>query len=348
VACAEALLAALRRPLVIGGREVFPTGSIGITLSTSVAVSAEVLLGEADAAMYHAKARGKDGYAVFDQSMAGHAAERLALETDLRRALERGELRLHYQPILALDDGRVAEVEALVRWQHPERGLVPPASFIPVAEETGLIIGLGRWVLEEACRQAAAWRAALGDSAPVMSINLSARQFQHPELLADIERAEITESVIMQDAEATVETLRALKALGIGLAIDDFGTGYSSLAYLKRFPIDTIKIDQSFVDGLGEDAQDTAIVESIVALARALGLSVTAEGVETDAQRRRLRALGCERGQGLPVRPTPMRQRGRGAATRGPGCAAASCRLIDGDAVTCPPRTSSRALTPRR
>ncbi len=206
-----------------------------------------------------------------------------------------------------------------MRWNHPERGLVPPDMFIPVAEETGLIIALGQWVLEQACRQVAVWRVELGDRAPIMGVNLSARQFQQPELLTAIGRAlraarldpsalklEITESVLMADAQSTVETLQSLKALGIGLAIDDFGTGYSSLAYLKLFPVDTLKVDRSFVDGLGEDAQDTAIVHSVVALAKALGLSVTGEGIETDKQRQLLRDLGCERGQGyLFARPCP-------------------------------------------
>jgi diguanylate cyclase (GGDEF)-like protein len=317
--CAEGILAALRAPLTVGGRELFPTASIGIALSAAEHTSAEALLRNADTAMVRAKQRGKDGYAVFSAGMAGHAAERLTLETDLRRALERGEFRLHYQPILSLCDGQVAEVEALVRWEHPERGLLLPGSFISVAEETGLIVALGQWVVEEACRQAATWQAALGDKAPLMGVNLSARQFQRPELLADIRRAlgsarldprrlklEITESVVMADAETTVETLHALKALGIGLAIDDFGTGYSSLAYLKKFPVDTLKVDRSFVDGLGEDPQDTAIVQSVVALARALGLSVTAEGVETEVQYQRLRELGCERAQGyLFAHPCP-------------------------------------------
>jgi diguanylate cyclase (GGDEF)-like protein len=317
--CAEGILTALRAPLTVGGRELFPTASIGIALSTAEHTSAEALLRNAETAMVRAKQRGKDGYEVFNAGMAGHAAERLTLETDLRRALERGEFRLHYQPILSLSDFHIAEVEALVRWEHPERGLLLPGSFISVAEETGLIVTLGQWVVEEACRQAATWQAALGYNAPLMGVNLSARQFQRPELLADIRRAlasarldpsrlklEITESVVMADAETTVETLHALKALGIGLAIDDFGTGYSSLSYLKKFPVDTLKIDRSFVDGLGEDAQNTAIVQSVVALAKALGLSVTGEGVETEAQCRRPRELGCERAQGyLFARPRP-------------------------------------------
>jgi EAL domain-containing protein (putative c-di-GMP-specific phosphodiesterase class I) len=250
---------------------------------------------------------------MFDPSMEARALERLEVETDLRHALDRHELRVFFQPVVDLESGHVNEVEALVRWDRPGRGIVSPTAFIPIAEETGLIVQIGQWVLEEACRWANRWQTYSASQQPlVVSVNLSARQFQHPELLADIERAlretgldprllklEITESVVMQDAEATIQTLQALKALGIRVAIDDFGTGYSSLSYLKRLPVDTLKIDRSFVNGLGHDAQDTAIVDSVVALARTLRLSVTGEGVETQAQARHLRQLGCERGQGF-------------------------------------------------
>jgi EAL domain-containing protein (putative c-di-GMP-specific phosphodiesterase class I) len=281
------------------------------------------ILREADLALYQAKAEGKDRYAVFKQVLHHHAAERLTLEADLRRALERDELRVYYQPIVSLHDGRAVEYEALVRWAHPERGLVAPLEFIPIAEQNGLIVPIGQRVLELACRQARDWHDNSPDSAPVLiSVNLSARQFQHPGLLDDIRRAvasagidphclklEITESTVMQDAEAAVATLHALKSLGIQVAIDDFGTGYSSLGYLRQFPIDTLKIDRSFVSGLGQDTQDTAIVRSIVALARSLGLSVTAEGVETVAQRLQLEHLGCEKGQGfLFARPLPAEE----------------------------------------
>jgi diguanylate cyclase (GGDEF)-like protein/PAS domain S-box-containing protein len=309
---AERIADALRLPVLLDGREVFVSASIGIALS-SPNIGADGVLRNADLALYRAKADGRARYAMFDPSMEARALERLEVETDLRHALDRHELRVFFQPVVDLESGHVNEVEALVRWDRPGRGIVSPTAFIPIAEETGLIVQIGQWVLEEACRWANRWQTYSASQQPlVVSVNLSARQFQHPELLADIERAlretgldprllklEITESVVMQDAEATIQTLQALKALGIRVAIDDFGTGYSSLSYLKRLPVDTLKIDRSFVNGLGHDAQDTAIVDSVVALARTLRLSVTGEGVETQAQARHLRQLGCERGQGF-------------------------------------------------
>jgi EAL domain-containing protein (putative c-di-GMP-specific phosphodiesterase class I) len=246
------------------------------------------------------------------------AMERLELETDLRHALALGQFRIHYQPIVTLSDGKFAEVEALVRWERPGHGLVPPLSFIPLAEETGLIVPIGRWILHEACRQAKTWHLAFPSDPPmVMSVNLSARQFQDADLLSDIEQAlqqtdlapralklEITESVAMHDIEASLIKLQALKALGCQLAIDDFGTGYSSLGYLKRFPVDTLKIDRSFVERIGLDVQDAAIVQSVVALAKTLHLNVVGEGIESRAQASQLLALGCDRGQGyLFARP---------------------------------------------
>jgi EAL domain-containing protein (putative c-di-GMP-specific phosphodiesterase class I) len=245
------------------------------------------------------------------------------LETDLRQAIEQRHFRLHYQPIYSLAEGRIVELEALLRWQRPGYGLVPPGDFIGVAEETGIIVPIGRWVIEEACRQLAEWHAQFPTEPPLtVSVNLSARQFQHRELVADIQRAlaavnlaprylklEITESTAMLDAEATVAKLRTLKDLGVQLAIDDFGTGYSSLAYLKRFPIDSLKIDRSFVDAVGHDVQDTAIVQCVVALAKTLRLNVTGEGVENEDQATHLRGLGCQRGQGyLFARPLPAAQ----------------------------------------
>jgi EAL domain-containing protein (putative c-di-GMP-specific phosphodiesterase class I) len=272
----------------------------------------EALLRDADVALYRAKSQGKARYAVFDQSMNAHALERLDLETDLRRAVERHELRVFYHPIVDLASGRVCELEALVRWQHPQRGVVPPLEFIPLAEETGLIVPIGQWVLEEACRQVKVWQAEIpGCEDLAVSVNLSARQFQHPALVDDIAqvlretgldptmlRLEITESVVMEDAEATTITLRALKSLGTELVIDDFGTGYSSLSYLSRFSIDALKIDRSFVAKMGHSSHDMAIVQGIVALSKSLTLSVTGEGIERPEELEQLRALGCDRGQG--------------------------------------------------
>ena len=277
IARAQRIQDRLRLPLLLNGHELFPTASIGIAVSSPESNFSKALFREADAALVRAKTRG-NSYEMFDQSMASRAAERLALESDLHRALERGEFRVYYQPIFSLgeDEHTIVEVEALVRWQHPERGLISPIDFIPVAEETGLIVPLGQWVLVEACRQAAAWRVAYPDLAPTMGVNLSARQFQRARAFRCSRarcrpnhgpdprglKLEITESVIMAVfPEPRLATLLALKGLGIRLAIDDFGTGYSSLSYLKRFPVDTLKIDRSFVDGLGEDAQDTAIAQ---------------------------------------------------------------------------------------
>jgi diguanylate cyclase (GGDEF)-like protein/PAS domain S-box-containing protein len=319
-AVADRIAQVLRAPIAINDREVFLSASIGVALSEPGRDGPSSLLCNADLAMYQAKAAGKARHALFDAGMNTRAVERLELETALRLALERSEFRVYYQPILSLANERVCEVEALIRWAHPDRGLVPPGVFIPVAEETGLIVPIGQWVLEQACRQARQWQAQRGVDRPlIVSVNLSARQFQHPDLAADIERAlratgldprilklEVTESVVMQDADSATATLQQLKALGIQLAIDDFGTGYSSLASLKRLPVDTLKIDRSFVDGLGSDGQDTAIVQSVVALAKTLHLDVTAEGVATPIQAAYLRALGCDRGQGyLFARPLP-------------------------------------------
>jgi diguanylate cyclase (GGDEF)-like protein/PAS domain S-box-containing protein len=315
---AEQLALVLRAPVVLHARDVFISASIGVAVSTPRESGAEELLRDADVAMYRAKSSGKARFAVFTPSMNADALARLEVETDLRRALSGGELRLNYQPIYSLATGAVHEVEALLRWAHPKRGLVSPAEFIPVAEETGLIVPIGQWVLEQACQQARDWDAERPDRAPLgISVNLSARQFQHPELVADIrsvlERTgllprrltlEITETAVMQDADAAVATLQALTSLGVHIAIDDFGTGYSSLSYLKRFPVDTLKIDRSFVQGLGQDEQNVAIVRSVIALASALMLGVVGEGIETHAEEAQLRALGCEQGQGyLFARP---------------------------------------------
>jgi diguanylate cyclase (GGDEF)-like protein len=317
VEVAECIARRLQEPLVLGGHEVVTSASIGIALSRGQD-RPDSLLRDADLAMYRAKAGGKAAYAIFDHTMNARAMQRLELESELRHAVERGELRVYYQPIMELTTGRLGEVEALVRWEHPRRGLVSPADFIPIAEETGLILPLGRWVLAEACRQVRAWQSEQPAEAPIiLGVNLSARQFQSPDLVADIAtvldetglpasslKLEITESVMMSDAETTSSTLRRLKQLGVGLAVDDFGTGYSSLAYLQHFPIDVLKIDRSFVDRLGHDQEADAIVRAIITLARTLNMSVTGEGIETSQQMARLRALGCDLGQGyLIARP---------------------------------------------
>jgi diguanylate cyclase (GGDEF)-like protein/PAS domain S-box-containing protein len=305
---------ALETSFLLEGREVFVNTSIGIAMGTSAGERPTDLLRNADVALYRAKARGKATYEVFDLAMNMQALERLDLEADLRRAIERGELVVHYQPQLQLQTGRIAGWEALVRWMHPERGVIPPAMFLSMAEETGLITQIGSLVLEEACRQAKEWqeRHPTADASLKMSVNISARQLQSPdELVREVVRVleetglapailllEITESMIMEDAAYNVDVLERLKNLGVGVAVDDFGTGYSNLAYLKRFPMDMLKVDKSFVDGLGENPEDTAIVEAVISLARALNLRTVAEGIETTEQLDRLRTLGCELGQG--------------------------------------------------
>jgi EAL domain-containing protein (putative c-di-GMP-specific phosphodiesterase class I) len=310
--------AELAKPLHFEGREIVVTASIGIALSSARLGMPEEMLRDAELAMYHAKAKGKARHEVFDGSMSAPALDRMDLEMDRRSAISRHEFRLHDQPLLRLDTGRITEVEALIRWQHAKRGLLQPDSFIGLTEETGLIIPIGPWVLTEACRQARVWQLEFPNSPPlVMSVNLSVKQFQNPNLVQEVSQAltesdldaaslklEITESVVMQDAPATLAKLKGLKDLGIRLAIDDFGTGYSSLGYLKTFPADTLKIDRSFVKGLSKDGNDNAIVRAVVTVAKSLNMDVTAEGVETDEQRVELKALGYDRGQGyLFARP---------------------------------------------
>jgi diguanylate cyclase (GGDEF)-like protein len=303
----------LGTPYRFEGREVFVTASIGIALSSAKLGLPEEILRDADLAMYHAKAKGKARHEVFDGSMSAPALDRMDLEMDLRSAISRHEFRLHYQPILRLDTGRITEVEALIRWQHEKRGLLQPDEFIGLTEETGLIVPIGQWVLREACKQARIWQVEYPTTPPlVMSVNLSAKQFQNPKLVEEITQAldesglapsclklEITESTVMQDAPVTLTKLNELKELGVRLAIDDFGTGYSSLGYLKRFPVDTLKIDRSFVKGLSADGGDNAIVRAVVTVAKSLNMDVTAEGVETEGQLAELKALGCDRGQGF-------------------------------------------------
>jgi diguanylate cyclase (GGDEF)-like protein len=319
LAVANKLAAVLRTPIDVEGRSMVVEVSIGVALSGPGRDRPADLLRDADLALYRAKTGGKGRSALFEPGLATAAVQRLDLENDLRRALESQEFCLYYQPIVDLATEELVGWEALVRWQHPERGLMPPGEFIPIAEETGLIAPLGQWVLEEACRQARLWQRQHHARQLTMSVNLSGRQFQRASLVHDVQRAlanadldphalklEITESVVMQDVEVASATLDALAALGVRVAIDDFGTGYSSLAYLKRFPIETLKIDRSFVSGIVDDPQDAAIVRSVIALASSLNLTVTAEGIETSAQRIRLTELGCELGQGyLFGRPLP-------------------------------------------
>jgi diguanylate cyclase (GGDEF)-like protein/PAS domain S-box-containing protein len=317
VGVADRILAALKKPFTLGPHEVFVTTSIGIALSSTGYVRPQDVLRDADTAMYRAKAAGKARYQIFDSSMHAGAVELLRIENDLRRALDRGEFELHYQPIVRIGDRQIRGFEALLRWRQPERGLIPPADFIPIAEETGLIVPIGRWVLIEACRQAATW-ATMFPAEPIdINVNLSGRQFQQNDLVEQVTATlkqtglppqrlilEITESVVMHDPEVTIDMLQRLKALGVQLNIDDFGTGYSSLAYLQRFPVDTMKIDRSFVARMSDGPENAEIVRTIVALAHNLNMKVTAEGIETPQQLAQLNELRCENGQGyLLARP---------------------------------------------
>ncbi|HJW56314.1 MAG TPA: EAL domain-containing protein [Burkholderiaceae bacterium] len=315
---AEKILAALTMPFMLDRHEIHVTASVGISLYPQDAADQEALMRKADTAMYQAKGRGKNGIEKFFPEMDRRAQMRLSLETNLRKAIERNELQLFYQPQIHARTGQVAGMEALLRWNHPELGLVSPLDFIPVAEESGLIVPIGRWVLHAACRQAADW-GALGFGMVNMSVNLSVRQTKDRDLVSDILRAlhdagvaprqlelEITETVLMENVHANVELLNQLQTEGIRLSIDDFGTGYSSMAYLKRFPIDQVKIDRTFVRDIPGDGDDEAITTAIIAMAHSLGLSVVAEGVETEQQLQFLRAAHCDVIQGYYfARPMP-------------------------------------------
>lgn len=315
---AERLLHVIEQPFLLDGEEQYLSASIGIALAAPGAERPEGLLRDADAAMYRAKERGKGRWELFDEVMRATALERLETENALHRALDRGELRVHYQPMVSLRDPRCIGAEALVRWAHPDRGLLDPEQFIDLAEESGLIVPVGCWVIEDACRRSRRWRTEHGPSF-VVSVNLSGRQLSNPELARQVSTAlehtgadpaglcfEITENVLMDDVEATIGAITALKRLGVTLSIDDFGTGYSSLGYLKRFPVDAVKVDRSFIHGLGTDPEDSAIVAAVVSLGHALGLTVIAEGVETDRQLSELVDLGCDAAQGyLFARPGP-------------------------------------------
>ncbi len=309
---AEKIQEMLAEPFTVGEHEIVVSASIGIASSVTGYDSAADVLRDADTAMYRAKSLGKGTYATFDVTMHHHAVSRLRIETELRRAIENGELRLHYQPIVHLDSRRITGFEALVRWRQPGRGDVPLAEFLPVAEETGLIIPIGRWILAEACRQLREWRdIAPGRGQLRMSVNVSHRQFWHSGLLDDVNTAltqaglaptdlklEITEGVIMHNPEDASVTLRALHDRGVELEVDDFGTGYSSLEALHRFPIEALKIDRSFVSRIGIDERSTELVRTMVMMGRSLQMKVVAEGIEHEEQRQLLNELDCDFGQG--------------------------------------------------
>jgi diguanylate cyclase (GGDEF)-like protein len=306
----ERVMASVAQPVILGSKEFFVTCSIGVAAYPSDGTPADSLIEHADIAMYRAKKLGRNNYQFYTPAMNEESLERVRIESALRNALERNEFVLHYQPQVDLQSGRIVGMEALIRWQHPELGMVPPARFIGVAEDTGLIVPIGAWVMRTACLQNKAWQdAGLGKLR--VAVNLSARQFSAVDLVAGIESVlhdsgldpaclelELTESLFMSDVTPAVELLHRMKGLGINLSIDDFGTGYSSLSYLSRFPIDVLKIDRSFVNDISHDANDAAIVASIIALAHNLRLSVIAEGVETAAQLDYLRHQGCDEMQG--------------------------------------------------
>jgi diguanylate cyclase (GGDEF)-like protein/PAS domain S-box-containing protein len=315
VAIAERVATTFAEPFPIGGSEHFVTASIGIAVArpgSGAPVEAETLIRDADAAMYRAKERGRASCELFDAEMRARAVRRLEVERELRHAVDRDELELRFQPLVALAGGEVTGFEALVRWRHPDRGLLDPADFVSVAEDSGLIEPIGRWVQESACREALRWHEQRPDQRPLdISVNLSARQVAHRDLAASVAeilartgleparlRLEITESALVEESATAIATLEALSEIGVGLVLDDFGTGYSSLAYLNRFPFDALKIDRSFVEGLGLEQERTAIVEAVIGMARALSLGVIAEGVENEAQLSELRRLGCDHGQG--------------------------------------------------
>jgi diguanylate cyclase (GGDEF)-like protein len=312
---AQRLLACFAKPFHILSVDIHTAPSIGISIYPSDGTRAEELMVAADAAMYHSKKVGGNTYSFFTPSMNAFAQQRLELENGLRRALSSGELELHYQPKVDVTTGRISSTEALIRWRHPERGLIPPGDFIPLAEETGLILQIGEWVLREACRQAQQWQ--VNGMAPVrVAINMSAQQFRQKNLVGIVKSAlenanleptyleiELTESAVMHNAGASAEILEQLSRLGVHISIDDFGTGYSSLNYLRRFPLDKLKIDRSFIKDVVANPEDAAIVQAIISLAHSLRLKVIAEGVETEQQLHFLRSLGCDQYQGFFCSP---------------------------------------------
>ena len=317
-ALAQRILDALKKPLHVDGHELFINASIGISLFPNDALSAEQLLRNADAALFKAKSNGRDGYALYTEELTLHAQQRVEIAFELRRALEQQELCVHYQPVHELKGSRLVGVEALVRWQHPQRGLVSPAEFIPIAERTGLIAEIDAWVMQQACRQMCEWQQA-GVVLSFVAVNVSSRLFARRELYEQVAQVldetglapaylelEVTESAVMDDPEVALEQMHRLRELGIRLAIDDFGTGYSSLLRLKRLPVQKLKIDQGFVAGLPWDEDDAAIVRVIIALARSMGMQVHAEGIEQVEQAAFLLEQACDLGQGYWFgRPSP-------------------------------------------
>jgi diguanylate cyclase (GGDEF)-like protein/PAS domain S-box-containing protein len=306
----ERIATDLARPFVVAGQELFPSASMGIALYNASYQNPEELLRDADTAMYSAKALGKGRYEIFDANMRANTIAKLQLDTEFRRAIERREFENHYQAIVSLDTGKILGFETLVRWRHATRGLVSPKEFIPIAEETGLIVPLGQWVLETACQQMRFWQSRFQEDPPLLlSVNLSARHFLQPDLVQQSRKAlyqsqlspgslifEVTESAMMPDPEAAIQVMNQLKSMGIQIALDDFGTGYSSLSYLHRFPLDSLKIDRAFISRTMEDDE---IIRTILTLGRNLGLKVVAEGVETAEQVKKLQNLGCEFAQGF-------------------------------------------------
>jgi EAL domain-containing protein (putative c-di-GMP-specific phosphodiesterase class I) len=312
---ADRVAGAFTEPYSMGGADHFITASLGVAVAPSAAgetVDPEPLIRDADAAMYRAKERGRARCELFDAAMRARAVHRLELEQELRHAIERDELVLLYQPVVALGSGEITGLEALVRWQHPERGTLEPSQFIPVAEDSGLIEPIGRWVQDKACQQILEWHALRPDQRPLdISVNLSARQVAHRDFAASVAevldrtgidpsslRLEITESILVEESATATAALQELHEIGVSLVLDDFGTGYSSLAYLNRFPFDALKVDRSFIDVLGVEAERTAIVEAIISMAHALSLEAIAEGVENELQVSELQRLGCDCAQG--------------------------------------------------
>jgi len=315
---AERLQALLTRPFRISSQDITVTASIGIAIFPEDGDDAATLLKHADTAMYHAKDQGRNNWQLYDRSLTAETMTRIRLEDDLRKGLQRDEFRLFYQPQVSADDGSIVGLEALIRWQHPEHGLVSPAQFIPVAEDSGLIVALGDWVLRTACQQLRSWQA-MGLATPRVAVNVSARQLRTHDFLGSVAtiiaetgiepsqvELELTESILMEPEARRIDGFHRLRALGVHFSIDDFGTGYSSLSYVKRFPIGMLKIDQSFVRGLPDNADDAGITTAIIAMAHSLGLEVIAEGVETHAQLEFLRQANCPKMQGyLFSRPRP-------------------------------------------